>query len=196
MTARVKTAVRGTGRRGGGLRPLPRLAPTEAASPAVAQPWSRARGAERWSSRYSSGGGDHGREGTRAGCWWRCREEEWAGAEWGGASESPPPPSAAIGGGLGAGAGAAIGAGAARHGGAGGWRRSAALGTDLLTHLPARPRRPRTRRAACLPRRALTAACRPGGPAEPRSPNAVGSAPGPRSFFPPPRLASRRAGSR
>lgn len=55
-----------------------------------------------------------------------------------GPQESPPPPASAIGGVRGAGAGAAIGASVSRHGGAGGRRRSAALGTDLLTHISQR----------------------------------------------------------
>ncbi|CAO2596070.1 hypothetical protein LEMLEM_LOCUS8465 [Lemmus lemmus] len=71
----------------------------------------------------------------------------------------PAPVSAASGCGLGAGAGAAIGAAAARHGGAGGRRRSAALGTDLLTHISRRGHGARGPGApASLPRRALATA--------------------------------------
>lgn len=71
----------------------------------------------------------------------------------------PAPVGAASGGGPGAGAGAAIGAAAARHGGAGGRRRSAALGTDLLTHISRRGHGARGPGApARLPRRALATA--------------------------------------
>lgn len=92
------------------------LAPVETAAPAVAQPWSGARGPRRWASRRSGGGGGRGREGTRAagGAAGRGRGR---GRGEGGAQESLPPLAAAIGGGLGAGADSAIGAGAARHGG-------------------------------------------------------------------------------
>jgi hypothetical protein len=90
----------------------------------------------------------------------------------GGTARSPPLPAAATGCGPGAGAGAAIGAAVARHGGAGGRRRSAALGTDLLTHISRRGHGARGPGAtARLPRRALAAARRgPGGPTHPRSP--------------------------
>lgn len=173
---------------------LRRLAPVVSAARAVAQPsLRRAWGA---SPRGRSDGGGPGRGGTQAGSGAAAEGELRAGRR-GVAAESPPRPAPA-----GRGHWRLAGGGCRRGDwgrgrqsrGAGGRRRSAALGTDLLTHISRRGHGARGPGApARLPRRALAAARLPPRPRRPgpaRAPSAGGPTRG-RPFLSPRRPESR-----